>query len=143
MQQLEALPRKMLGKITSCLTLWSHIYTAVNAIIWDILLVIQRAQVFLLSFFSIAVFLSIFPGLMQSCSQIVIFVPTRNERRSCQTDMLGGSYWLINLFAVEQDYFVYTELLASQFSQRKGRNRKKRSGRKSHGDSCRLVSSLQ
>lgn len=58
---------------------------------------------------------------MQSCSQIVIFVATVNEGCTCQTDILGGSYWLINLFAAEQDYFVYAELLVSQFSERKGR----------------------
>lgn len=129
MQLLEALPREMLGKIPSSLTLWFRIYSAVNAVIWDTLLVIQRAQVFLLSFFSIAVFLSIFPGLTQRHSQIVIFVLTGNERCVCQTDILGGSYCLIDLFAVEQDYFVYFELLASQFSQRRGRKEGRKAGR--------------
>lgn len=53
---------------------------------------------------------------MQSNSLTDILVPSTNETQTYQTDIFGGTWRLINLFAVKQDYFVYTEVLVSQLS---------------------------
>lgn len=142
MQLLKALPRKKLGKAPFCLTL-GLFRTALNAVIWDTLLVIQRPQVFLLSFLSVDILLSISPGLMQSRAHAAEFVPTINKICLCHTEVFGGSNWLIDLFAVEQAYFIYAECLHLSFPQKKRRkkagNSKRRSCRKSHRDPCRLT----
>lgn len=88
MQLLKALPRKKLGKAPFCLTL-GLFCTALNAVIWDTVLVIQRAQVFILSFLSVAILLSISPGLVQNHSQAAEFVPTINKICLCHTEVFG------------------------------------------------------
>lgn len=118
MQLLKALPRKKLGKAPFCLTL-GLFRTALNAVIWDTLLVIQRPQVFLLSFLSVDILLSISPGLMQSRAHAAEFVPTINKICLCHTEVFGGSNWLIDLFAVEQAYFIYAECLHLSFPKKK------------------------
>lgn len=110
-QLWKALPRMKLEKTPFCLTLGLFVCAALNAVVWDNLLVIQRAQVFLLSSISVAILLSVSPGLLQSHSQTAVFVPTINRSCTCHTEMFGGSNWLIDLFAVEQAYFIYAELL--------------------------------
>lgn len=69
----------------------------------------------LLSFISVAILLTIFPGRLQSHSQPAVFVPPITENYMCHTDMSGSSNCLIDLFAVEQDYFVYAEHLHLNF----------------------------
>lgn len=70
------------------------------------------------------------------------FVPTINKICTCHTDVFGDSNWMIHLFAVEQAYFIYAELLHLK-EEKKGGNSKKRTCRKSYRHPCRLVSSLE
>lgn len=65
-------PERSLGSLPFVFSLGLFICAALNAGIWDTLLVIQRAQVFLLSSIPVVILLSIPPGLLQSHSQIDI-----------------------------------------------------------------------
>lgn len=97
-QLLKALPRKKLGKTPFCLTLGLFVGTALNSVIWDIFLVIQRAQVFLFSSISVAILLSIPQAWCKAIlKQLYLSLPLTKAVRATLTYLVAVNGWLICL----------------------------------------------